>query len=235
VPDIKLWYSSGACSLAPHVLLHEICVPFDAVETSFAKAAHLTDEFARINPKKRLPVLSLDGEVITEVPAIATAIADLVPERHLMGRTALDRVRVYEWMNWLSGTMHGQGFGGLWRPERFSDDLAAFDSIRARGRRTILECFELIESKVTSPYSTGGGFTAVDPYLLVFYRWGNGIGIDMPKACPSYTAFAQGLVQRDSVAAALAAEGISGQSLKDQVPPMDTATWAAPSSKENVS
>lgn len=85
----------GACSLAPHVLLHEIRVPFDAVETSVAKAANLTEEFARINPKKRVPVLSLDGEVITEVPAIATAIANLAPERHLMGRTALDRVRVY--------------------------------------------------------------------------------------------------------------------------------------------
>jgi glutathione S-transferase len=46
------------------------------------------------------------------VLAIATAIANLAPGRHLMGRTALDRVRVYEWMTWLSGTLHGQGFGG---------------------------------------------------------------------------------------------------------------------------
>jgi len=191
VPNIRRWYSSGACSLAPHILLHEIGLPFDAVETSFAKAAHVTDEFARINPKKRLPVLSLDGEVITEVSAIAAAVAHLAPERHLMGKTALDRVRVYEWMNWLSGTLHGQGFAGLWRPERFSDDPAAFDSIRARGRRTILECFQLIESRVAPPIQ--------------------------------------------QVAAALAAEGISGQSLKDQPPPMDTAPRAAPASKENVS
>lgn len=130
MPDIKLWYSSGACSLAPHVLLREIGVPFDGIETSVAKAAHLTEEFGRINPKKRVPVLSLDGEVITEVPAIATAIADLAPERHLMGRTALDRARVYEWMNWLSGTLHGQGFGALWRPQRFSDEPDVFDSIK---------------------------------------------------------------------------------------------------------
>jgi len=221
--DIKFWYAPGACSLAPHVLLQETCLPFDPVLMSFAAAAHLTDEFARINPKKRLPVLSLDREVITEVPAIATAIANLAPERHLMGRTALDHVRVYEWMIWLSGTLHGQGFGGLWRPERFSDDPAAFDGIKAKGRRIILDCFQLIETKIKTPYSVGNGFTAVDPYLLVFYRWGNGVGIDMSDACPRYTAFARELVQRESVKAALEAEGIGHQTLKDHVPEMSPA------------
>ncbi len=234
MPDLKLWYCPGACSLAPHVLLHEIRVPFDAVEISVAKAANLTDAFARINPKKRVPVLSLDGEVITEVPAIATAIASLAPERHLMGRTALDHARVYEWMNWLSGVLHGQGFGALWRPQRFSDDPEAFESIKAKARKTISECLDLVEGRLAGPYSTGDGFTAVDPFLLVFYRWGNGIGIDMPEAYPSYTAFAQGLVQRDSVAATLAAEGISDRALADQVPRMDSGTRTAPSTKEKV-
>lgn len=235
MPDIKLWYSPGACSLAPHVLLHEVRVPFDAIETSVAKAAHLTDEFARINPKKRVPVFSLNGEVITEVPAIATAIADLAPERHLVGRTALDRARVYEWMNWLSGTLHGQGFGGLWRPQRFSDDPDVLESIKSKARRTISESFDLIESRLSGPYSTGDGFTAVDPFLLVFYRWGNGIGINMRTTYPAYTTFAHELVQRESVAAALAAEGISSRALADQVPRMNNAPRTAQLTKENAS
>ena len=235
MPDIKLWYACGACSLAAHVLLHEVRFPFNVVEMPLATGAHLTDEFARINPKKRVPVLSLNGEVITEVPAIATAIASLAPERHLMGRTALDRVRVHEWMTWLSGTLHGQGFGGLWRPQRFSDDPEAFGSITAKGKRTISECFGFIESRLSGPYSTGDGFTAVDPYLLVFYRWGNGIGIDMPGTYPGYTAFARQLVQRASVAAALAAEGLSDRALRDQVPRMDNAAHAPPQIKENAS
>ena len=233
--DIKFWYAPGACSLAPHVLLQETRIPFHPIETSFVKGAHLTDEFARINPKKRLPVLSLDGEVITEVPAIAATIANLAPERHLMGRTALDHVRVYEWMIWLSGTLHGQGFGGLWRPERFSDDPVAFDGIRAKGRRTILDCFQLIERKAMTPYSVGDGFTAVDPYLLVFYRWGNGVGIDMSDACPRYTAFARELVQRESVKAALEAEGIGHQALRDHVPELSPAASATSSVKGNAS
>ncbi|HWK66777.1 MAG TPA: hypothetical protein VNS34_17770 [Rhizobiaceae bacterium] len=110
--EIKLWFSPGACSLAPHILLREIEAPFEAVKTSIPDGAHLTEEFTQLNPKNRVPVLLLDGEVITELPAIATAISNLAPKRSLMGRTDLDMVRVYEWMNWLSGTVHGQGFGG---------------------------------------------------------------------------------------------------------------------------
>ena len=218
MPDIKFWYSPGACSLAPHILLHEVRASFDAVEVSVAKGATLTAEFARINPKKRVPVLSMGGEVITEVPAIATAIANLAPEQHLMGRTDLDRVRVYEWMNWLSGNLHGQGFGAFWRPQRFSDDSAALESITVKARKTISECFEVIESKLLGQYSTGGDFTAVDPFLLVFYRWGNGIGIDMPVTYQRYTDFAQALVERQSVASALTAEGLYDQALRDNVP-----------------
>lgn len=107
--EIKFWFSPGACSLAPHVLLHEIGVPFEAVTTNVFAGAQLAEAFARINPKQRVPVLSLDGQLITEVPAIATAISDLAPERHLMGGTRVDRARVYEWMAWLSGTLHGRG------------------------------------------------------------------------------------------------------------------------------
>lgn len=213
---IKFWLSPGACSLALHVLLHEIGASFEAVTTSLSEGAQLTEAFARINPKKRVPVLSIDGQVITEVPAIATAVSDLAPQRHLMGQTPLDRARVYEWMSWLSGTLHGQGFGALWRPQRFSDDPSLFRSIAAKGRATISDGFDAIERKLSGPFSTGGAFTAVDPYLLVFYRWGNGIGFDMPATHPNYTRFARALVQRPSVVAALAAEGLADQALNDR-------------------
>lgn len=207
VPVIKFWYSPGACSFAAHVLLYEIGARFDAIEVSVANGATQTAEFARINPKMRVPVLSLDGDVITEIPAVATAIANMAPELSLMGRTALDRVRAYEWMNWLSGTLHGQGFGGLRRPQRFSDDPNVFESIRSKSRATISDCFNIIEYKLSGLYSTGDGFSAVDPFLLVFYRWGNNIEIDM-KAFRRYTSIVEQLVRRRSVIAALAAERI---------------------------
>lgn len=206
---ITLWMSPGACSLAPHILLNEIGATFDTVVVSTSHGSTLSETFTSLNPKQRVPVLALGDDIITELPAIATAISNLAPARHLMGATPIDSVRVYEWMNWLSGTLHGQGFGGLWRPHRFSDDPAVFESIIAKARKTIVECFDLIEDKLDAPYSTGGAFTAVDPFLLVFYRWGNRIGIDMSKRYSTYSLFARALMERPSVAGAFNAEQIT--------------------------
>ena len=96
--------------------------------------------------------------------------------------------------------MHGQGFGALWRPERFSDDPDVFASSSGKARMTIAGCFDVIEDKLSESDATGDAFTNVDPYLLVIYRWGNGIGIDMPETYPNYASFARALVQRASVA-----------------------------------
>ncbi|HKE47168.1 MAG TPA: hypothetical protein VKB52_03820 [Rhodanobacteraceae bacterium] len=209
MPNIRLWFSPGACSVAPRILLNEIGASYQAIRTAIADGAHLTDEFVRLNPKKRVPVLALDDAVITELPAIATAISQLAPERSLMGKGGLDTVRVYEWMNWLSGTLHAQGFGALWRPLRFSADRTTHESIGAQGRATIADCFDAIEQKLVAPFAVGGAFTSVDAFLLVFYRWGNRIGIEMPARYPRYAQFARTLAARDAVVAAFEAENIA--------------------------
>lgn len=208
MPAIRLWYSPGACSLAPHILLNEIGLDFEPVRVPIREGALETEEFGRLNPKRRVPVLALDREVITELPAIATALSLLKPECHLMGKSLLDQARAYEWMNWLSGTVHAQGFGCLWRPQRFSDDQGAHESIVAKGRKTVADYLATIDAKLIAPHAVGEGFTAVDAFLLVFYRWGNIIGIDMRTAYPNYARFAEGLGLSASVMKTLQAEGI---------------------------
>jgi glutathione S-transferase len=114
MPQTKLYFAPGTCSLAPHILLREAGVEFEAIANSVTlKTVTFAEGFELLNPKMRVPVLVLDGVVITELPAIVTAIAQLVPNMRLMGKGQLETVRVYEWMNWLSGTLHGQAFGAF--------------------------------------------------------------------------------------------------------------------------
>lgn len=111
----------------------------------------------------------------------------------------MDTIRVYEWMNWLSGTLHAHAFGGLLRPERMSDDEESLPSIEKKGLKNVQNCFDMIEAKLNGVYAVGGAFTAVDPYLFVFYRWGEGCGLDMKKAYLKYTLLVENLVNRPSV------------------------------------
>lgn len=206
MPTIKLWYSPGACSLASHILLRETGLDFEAIEINVKAGA--PEHLRSINPKKRVPVLSIDDEIITETPAIMTAISQLVPDKHLMGGSSLEIVRVYEWLNYLSGTLHGQYFGGLFRPHRFSDDDSALPALKAKARQNVETAFSLIEGKLTGVHAVGKAFTAVDAFLYICHRWGASVGLDVKHKYPEYTRLAQEVARRESVQAALRIEGI---------------------------
>lgn len=211
MPDITFYYAPGACSLAPHILLHTACLKHHAIPLRATPArTDYPSSFALINPKMKVPVLILDSETITEIPAIATAISALVPDRHFVGRTSMEGVRVYEWMNWLSGTLHGAGFGTVFRPERWSVSGEGLDGIRERGVRVVEECFGVIEGKLGGGgmFVVGGALTVVDAYLFVFYRWGDQLGLEMRGKYPKYAALVENMLELDAVKEALKVENL---------------------------
>lgn len=205
---IKLYATAGACSLAAHIILNELNIQYDAVVTELKDG--ITEDVVRLNPKKKVPVLVIDGQVITENVAILTAIAQLAPERNLLGATDLEKLRVYEYLAYLSGTLHGQAYGGFFRPGRYTDDESAFKSIQEKGKQTILECYEYIEAGLRGVHAVGSELTVVDPYLYVFWRWGSMYSPDMHTRFPKYAALVQELGKLESVQRTIKQEGVEG-------------------------
>jgi glutathione S-transferase len=159
----------------------------------------------------RIPVLGMDDEIITELPAIMTAISQLAPQFDMLGSNDMEIVRSYEWLNWLSGTLHGQAFGAFWRPQRFTDNPELHNSLKMHALVTIQDCFSDIEGKVTGTHSVGNSFTAVDAFLLVFWLWGKKIGIDMEKNYSRYSNLASAVLNRESTKAAMEAERVASK------------------------
>ena len=212
-PIITLYLSPGACSLAPHIILREIDASFDVVSINARSPISADSDFAQLNPKRRVPVLILDfegsREVITEVPAIMTAITQMAPARQLLGRTNMEVVRVYEWMNWLSGWLHAVGFGAMWRPQRFIEDQAQWPAVSKMGRKTVEEALEMIEGKLREArWAVGEQFSVVDAYLFVFWRWGSEIDVDMVERFPKFAGLAERLMKREAVRKTVDDEGI---------------------------
>lgn len=205
---IKLYGATGACSLAAHILLNELGVQYDPIV--FKVEDGIPQELWKLNPKAKVPVLVIDGEVITENVAILTAIAQLAPERHLLGSTDLEKLRTYEYLGYLASTMHGQAYGGLFRPGRYTDDEALLPSIREKSKHTIQACYEYIEAGLKGVHAVGNQLTVVDPYLYVFWRWGSVYSPGMQTRYPKYAALVQELGKLESVQRTVKEEGIEG-------------------------
>ena len=123
---MKLYYSPGACSLSPHIVLREAGLPFDLVlaSTKTHKLADGTDYYT-INPKGYVPLLELDnGQRLTEGPAIVQYIADQVPAKNLAPAAGtMARYRLQEWLNFITSELH-KGFSPLFNPAMPADSKA---------------------------------------------------------------------------------------------------------------
>jgi glutathione S-transferase len=209
-PTIHLYMTPGSCSLASHIALHESNIEFTTTDLKATRG--FPSEHLHLNPKGRVPILELNGERITETPAILTTISALAPEKHLLGKTILEQARTHEWMAWICGTLHGQAFGCVFRPARFvgEEQEGMFEVVKAQGRTTALECFKYIDEKLEGrEYAVGEGFTLADVYLFVIYRWGNVLKYGMREKFPNYTRLVEGVIKREAVKKTLEAEGLS--------------------------
>ena len=205
---LKLYYSPGSCSLAPHIVLEEISEQFDIELVSSMDNSTSTAGYLKINPKGRVPVLDIGESIITEVSAILTYLALTFPQADLLENTPTGLARAIEWMNWLTG-IHSSVIAQNWRVERFSNDLSAHKDIQIKGMENLIEVCDQIDSKLQShKWAVGEKYSIVDPYLLVFFRWGNRLGLNM-RAYSHWTKHAELMEQRKAVQSVLKVDNIS--------------------------
>lgn len=207
---MKLYYSPGACSLAPHIVLEEQGASYQLELVSIAEGKTRTPEYLAINPKGRVPVLvTEEGETLTEVPAICWYLTQRKSHPALFPHSTLAGARVLEWCNWLSGTVHGMSFAQIWRHHRFVTDESMYPAVEAKGRADVLDHFGVIEGRLSGrDWAVGNAYTYVDAYLVVFFRWGNRIGLDMRADYPDWSRHAERVAARPAVQRALQQESV---------------------------
>jgi glutathione S-transferase len=200
---MKLYYSTGACSLSPHIALREAGLPFELVLAS-TKTHKLVDgtDYYTINPKGYVPLLELDnGERLTEGPAIVQYIADQVPAKNLApANGSLARYRLQEWLSFISTEIH-KSFSPLFNP-------ATSDEARSAAKTRILGRLGYVNEQLASkPYLLGEQFSVADGYLFTILNWARPMSLDL-SALPNITAFAARVGARPAVQEAMKAEGL---------------------------
>lgn len=207
---MKLYYAPGACSQAPHIILHEAGLPHDSAKVDL-KAKKLEDgsDYLRINPKGSVPALELDdGQVLTENAVILQYIADKAGAFELLPRPGdLQRYRVLEWVNFIATELH-KSFGPLFGP-------AAGDESKQSARDLIAKKLDFVEQQIGDrPYLLGDRFTLPDAYLFVILGWTEKMKIGLDR-WPRLAAFRKRLAGRESVRGVLEFEGLLEKAAAD--------------------
>ncbi len=200
---MKLYYSPGACSLSPHIVLRESGLAFEPVLAS-TKTHKLQDgtDYYTINPKGYVPLLELDdGERLSEGPVIVQYIADQVPAKKLAPAAGtMERYRMQEWLNFITSELH-KGIGGTFNP-------AMPEEAKVLMRAKALDRLKYVDAQLEGKdYLMGDAFTVPDAYLFTVTNWTRHVGIDI-SGLKNLGAFMARMSTRPAVQAALKAEGL---------------------------
>ncbi len=129
---LKLFYTPGACSLAPHIVLQEIGDPHELVRVNLREGAQRSSAYLAVNPKGRVPALQTEHGVLSENPAILAYLAQRFPAPSLAPLDDLFAfARMQAFNAFLAATVH-VAFAHAFRPERYADGEAAAEAMRAK-------------------------------------------------------------------------------------------------------
>ncbi|HKE48513.1 MAG TPA: glutathione transferase GstA [Rhodanobacteraceae bacterium] len=199
---MKLYYSPGACSLAPHIVAREAGIPIELVPVDLA--THRIKgggDYFSVNPRGYVPALELDdGTVLTEVAALVQYLADLKPASGLAPKAGtMERVELQMWLTFISSELHKQFSPWLWHAD------TAESTVRTIKDKIATRFAELDRKLATQPYLLGDRFSVADAYAFAIVNWVNFLKMDL-DGYPALAAYLARIAARPKVQEALAAE-----------------------------
>ena len=202
---MKLYFSPGACSLSPHIVLREAGIEADLEQVDLkTKKTKSGADFSAVNSKGQVPTLVLDnGETLTEGPAIVQYLADQKPQSGLAPQNGtFERYRLQEWLNFITAEIH-KPFGALFNP-------ATPEEYKRIAKEALAARFAYVDRHLTSggPFLTGAKFTVADAYLFVMTLWAKFLKVDLDQFT-RLKAYAERVTARPKVHEALKEEGLA--------------------------
>lgn len=186
---MKLYWGPHTCALGTHILLEEMGRAYQAEKIDVAGGATKEPWFKAINPKSKVPTIVLDdGRVLTEFGAIAVWLARQAPELRLVPGDPDEEQRALSLMDYAVGTIHGQGFGRFFMPEKFEPQDPVHQglglgqgSVKRLGHEMIRDAFAIVDDQLGGrEWAAGDAFGVADAALFYVERWAPEAEVDLP-------------------------------------------------------
>lgn len=198
---IRLHYHPGNASMAPHIVLRELGVPFELVHVDRDAGAHRTPAYLKLNPNGLIPVLEHDGLVLYETVAILLHLADTHPQAGLLpplGSAA--RAQAYKWTTWLTNTLQAMLLHYFY-PERLADDAAGAAAVRRHAEAKVGTMLDQLDAELArhgGPWLLGDTYSVADPMAWMLCRWTRGFARPA-RSLPALGPYLQRMLARPAV------------------------------------
>jgi glutathione S-transferase len=215
---LQLHYSPSTASMAPHILLHELGLPFERILTDTSTGAHRSEAYRQLNPNGLVPTL-IDGElVLYETAAICLHLCDSQPQAGLappLGTT--ERAHFYKWLIWLTNTLQATLIVYFYT-ERWMNpgNQAGVAELKAQAESKVGLMLDQLDAELArlgktldQPWLLGAGYSAVDIYTLTLCRWTRNFASTPARARPHLGPYLRRVLARPAVARTFAAEGLA--------------------------
>ena len=210
---IQLHYFPGNASMAPHMVLVEIGVPFELKYVDRTAGAHKAAEYLKLNPNGLIPVL-VDGDlVLYETAAILMHLADTHPRAGLAPALGTaERAQLYKWLAWMTNTVQASLILYFY-PERWVDDgnAAGAAQVKARAEAKVGGLLDQMDAQLAAhgrDWFLGERFSVLDPFALMLSRWTRGFARPA-RSLPHLGPYLQRMLARPAVQRAIATEGLA--------------------------
>lgn len=191
---LTFYFAPGASSMAPHIALHEVGVPFQSHPISLARKEQRTPEFLAINPEGKVPTLLIDGRRLTEVAGILWYLARRHPEAGLLPVGDIEaEAQAVSWMSFIAATVH---------------------PARSRGLDYAMGIYGLADQRLGDrEWAVGGRHSIADIHLFrLFWRFSNSLK-PKPGSFPNLEAHYARMMARPAVRKTIEVEQAIGYDL----------------------
>ena len=190
---LTLYFAPGASSMATHIALNEVGVPFEARPISFARKQQREPDFLTLNPEGKVPTLVIDGHVLTEVAGTLFYLARRYPAAGLLPLgDIVAEAEVIAWMSFIASTIHPS---------------------RRLGEERQLEVWAFAEKRLAGREWAVGSYSIADIHLFrLFWRWMDSGGPPRGRF-PGMDAHYKRMMERSAVTSVIAAEAAIGYEL----------------------
>ena len=141
---LTLYYHTGACSLAPHIVLEWIGEPYETKAVEFGDK-----EYLKINPAGAVPALDTgEGWILTQAAAVLRYLADRFPQAGIApDGSPRDEAEADRWSSFITGDLH-PAFFPLFLPDRYTRarEKEAFDNVREAAKALVRKKFDIVEA-----------------------------------------------------------------------------------------